>query len=571
MLRICLERRRFKGLSTLASEAASRATPDEAAAALAAAAPTLAKWADCTTFSPFVYSWIEAAATSIQSWLSAAVRRQEAWLPLSSELLWSPTVAHLFSASFALLRTLRRLRVVFHGELVAAAQLLSDAHLALATALLPEAAPPPKAESPPPSKRGSPPLRSTSPAPPPPIEALRRAMTLVTLGEEEGEATGNAAGGGDDDEDESGDVGEGDDDGDGEGPPWERRGIYDDGDGDGGDDDDADVAVDGGALRRQVRAREHGVAGAAVAAPSGVIDGGARGRTRRAARNRLAAFAPAFAALKRRQRATSTSSSAGCSLRPHIALVEAPLAAPHTAAGGGGGGAHAHAARVGASLGVILQEMSEELRRAAGWLLTVLLSLAQKAWTSVLSELNSLLLRHLYVPRAIGGALGADLLEALNAIQPLLRCGGGGPTADWLQRRAAPLVATLQLLDTPTGALVAAHAQQKDGSPARAAALAALALRMDDPFCAAVVGAEGARDDAWPKEGVLLDGRAALATARGADVATAAARPLADAPAPALAAPAPASATRLKGAGGKLRLAARLGKPKRRCTNAARA
>ena len=161
------------------------------------------------------------------------------------------------------------------------------------------------------------------------------------------------------------------------------------------------------------------------------------------------------------------------------------------------------------------------------------------------------------------GALGADLLEALNAIQPLLRCGGGGPTADWLQRRAAPLVATLQLLDTPTGALVAAHAQQADGSPARAAALAALALRMDDPFCAAVVGAEGARDDAWPKEGVLLDGRAALATARGADVATAAARPLADAPAPALAAPAPASATRLKGAGGKLRLAARLGKPKK--------
>ena len=125
-----------------------------------------------------------------------------------------------------------------------------------------------------------------------------------------------------------------------------------------------------------------------------------------------------------------------------------------------------HAARVGASLGVILQEMSEELRRAARWLLpTVLLTLAQKAWTSVLSELNSLLLRHLYVPRAIGGALGADLLEALNAIQPLLRCGGGGPTADWLQRRAAPLVATLQLLDTPTGALVAAHAQQTDGSP----------------------------------------------------------------------------------------------------------
>ena len=136
VLRICLERRRFEGLfNHLASEAAAR-DADEAAAARRRRADA-GEVADCTSFSPFVYSWIEAAATSIQSWLSAAVRRQEAWLPLSSELLWSPTVAHLFSASFALLRTLRRLRVVFHGELVAAAQLLSDAHLALATALLP--------------------------------------------------------------------------------------------------------------------------------------------------------------------------------------------------------------------------------------------------------------------------------------------------------------------------------------------------------------------------------------------------------------------------------------------------
>ena len=175
-----------------------------------------------------------------------------------------------------------------------------------------------------------------------------------------------------------------------------------------------------------------------------------------------AAFAPAFAALKGGD--GHLGSLAGpLHLRPHIALVEAPLAAPHTAAGGGGGGAHARAARVGASLGVILQEMSEELRRATRWLLpTVLLSLAQKAWTSLLSELNSLLLRHLYVPRAIGGALGADLLEALNASSRFSAAAAAGPPR-LAQRRAAPLVATLQLLDTPTGALVAAHAQQADG------------------------------------------------------------------------------------------------------------
>ena len=104
----------------------------------------------------------------------------------------------------------------------------------------------------------------------------------------------------------------------------------------------------------------------------------------------------------------------------------------------------------------------------------------------------------------------------LRAVAHLLQSQPDAPTREWLQRRAAPMLATLQLTELSTVALLQQYRIQPIG-PKRAAPLVALTLRLDDREAAEVLAAGPPKelaDDATEADGVeqglAVDGQAAL-------------------------------------------------------------
>ena len=116
----------------------------------------------------------------------------------------------------------------------------------------------------------------------------------------------------------------------------------------------------------------------------------------------------------------------------------------------------------------------------------VLERLLQRAWTEALAALLRALSQHLFIPREIGDKFATRALALLDELSPVLHCEGDGPSVAWLSRRAAPLRATLELTKVSTTSLLQQYRIQPPG-PKRTAALAALALRMDDREAAALV------------------------------------------------------------------------------------